>query len=288
MIDVHAAPRRHHLADFLIHIATITVGLFIAIGLEQTVEHFHHLHQRHRSKTTCATNSASICAATPWTSAGSPTSAPTLSSSSPPSPPAAPAILHHPRHRPQTPAPRTPLRALHRHLGSSETRRHHHSAPQQRDQPLQRDHPPTQSHLRRPRRLPARCLRTRKLRGALHRHSRCLRHGLSRAPPSLDAMSTADLTQYETLLATYIKAVDRIVVRVHFFDRVTRAILDGATDRDDLTAAPSRTNRLRHSPPPPLSDNPHSTAERSLREPPGARFMTQANLRKGPWDSLNK
>jgi hypothetical protein len=47
-------------------------------------------------------------------------------------------------------------------------------------------------------------------------------------------MSPADLTQYETLLAAYIKAIDRITVRVHFFDRVTRAILNGATDRDDL------------------------------------------------------
>ncbi len=46
MLDVHPP---HHAAhgwrDFLIHIATITVGLLIAVGLEQTVEHVHHLHQ---------------------------------------------------------------------------------------------------------------------------------------------------------------------------------------------------------------------------------------------------
>jgi hypothetical protein len=46
MLDVHAL---HHAAhtwrDFFIHIATITVGLLIAIGLEQTVEYVHHLHQ---------------------------------------------------------------------------------------------------------------------------------------------------------------------------------------------------------------------------------------------------
>lgn len=30
---------------FLIHIATIVIGLLIAIGLEQTVEYFHHRHQ---------------------------------------------------------------------------------------------------------------------------------------------------------------------------------------------------------------------------------------------------
>ena len=43
MLDVHPA---HHAAntwgDFFIHIATIVVGLLIAIGLEQTVEYFHH------------------------------------------------------------------------------------------------------------------------------------------------------------------------------------------------------------------------------------------------------
>ena len=43
MLDVHPA---HHAAttwrDFLVHIATIVLGLLIAIGLEQTVEFFHH------------------------------------------------------------------------------------------------------------------------------------------------------------------------------------------------------------------------------------------------------
>jgi hypothetical protein len=46
MLDVHPA---HHAAstwrDFFIHIATIVIGLLIAIALEQTVEHFHQLHQ---------------------------------------------------------------------------------------------------------------------------------------------------------------------------------------------------------------------------------------------------
>jgi hypothetical protein len=48
MLDVHPA---HHAAstwkDFFIHIATIVIGLLIAVGLEQTVEYFHHQHQRH-------------------------------------------------------------------------------------------------------------------------------------------------------------------------------------------------------------------------------------------------
>jgi hypothetical protein len=46
MLDVHPA---HHAAttwrDFFIHITTIVLGLLIAIGLEQTVEYFHHRHQ---------------------------------------------------------------------------------------------------------------------------------------------------------------------------------------------------------------------------------------------------
>ena len=46
MLDVHPA---HHAAntwrDFFIHIATIVLGLLIAIGLEQTVEYFHHRRQ---------------------------------------------------------------------------------------------------------------------------------------------------------------------------------------------------------------------------------------------------
>jgi len=49
MIDVHPAPHAaHSWREFLIHIATIAIGLLLAIALEQTVEHFHRLHQRHR------------------------------------------------------------------------------------------------------------------------------------------------------------------------------------------------------------------------------------------------
>jgi hypothetical protein len=46
MLDVHAphgAVRTWK--DFFIHIAAIAVGLLIAIGLEQSVEYFHHRHQ---------------------------------------------------------------------------------------------------------------------------------------------------------------------------------------------------------------------------------------------------
>ncbi len=46
MIDVHEPHETIHTwSDFFIHIATIVVGLLIAIGLEQTVEYFHHRHE---------------------------------------------------------------------------------------------------------------------------------------------------------------------------------------------------------------------------------------------------
>ena len=47
MLDVHPphAPT-HTWRDFFIHIATICVGLLIAIGLEQSVEAYHHHLQR--------------------------------------------------------------------------------------------------------------------------------------------------------------------------------------------------------------------------------------------------
>ena len=43
MIDIHPAPHAAHtLKEFFIHIATIVIGLLIAISLEQTLEYFHH------------------------------------------------------------------------------------------------------------------------------------------------------------------------------------------------------------------------------------------------------
>jgi len=46
MLDVHAPYENVHTwKDFFIHIATITIGLLIAISLEQTVESIHHRHQ---------------------------------------------------------------------------------------------------------------------------------------------------------------------------------------------------------------------------------------------------
>jgi len=49
MIDVHAPHGGVHTwKDFWIHLGTITLGLLIAISLEQSVEWLHHLHQRHQ------------------------------------------------------------------------------------------------------------------------------------------------------------------------------------------------------------------------------------------------
>ena len=46
MIDVHAPHHTVHTwKDFFVHIATIAVGLLIAVALEQTVEHFHAQHE---------------------------------------------------------------------------------------------------------------------------------------------------------------------------------------------------------------------------------------------------
>jgi hypothetical protein len=49
MLDVHPVHSPvHSWRDFLVHIATITIGLLIAIALEQCVESLHHIHQRHQ------------------------------------------------------------------------------------------------------------------------------------------------------------------------------------------------------------------------------------------------
>ncbi len=48
MLDVHPPHSPTHTwKDFFIHIATIVVGLLIAVGLEQTVEAIHHHYERH-------------------------------------------------------------------------------------------------------------------------------------------------------------------------------------------------------------------------------------------------
>jgi hypothetical protein len=47
MLDVHPPHESAHTwRSFFIHIATIVIGLIIAVGLEQIVEYIHHRHQR--------------------------------------------------------------------------------------------------------------------------------------------------------------------------------------------------------------------------------------------------
>ncbi len=51
MLDVHPPEHAVHTwRDFFIHIATIVIGLLIAIGLEQSVELFHHHHQLQKAR----------------------------------------------------------------------------------------------------------------------------------------------------------------------------------------------------------------------------------------------
>ncbi len=52
MLDVHPAPHAAHTwKDFFIHIATIVIGLCIAVGLEQTVELYHRHNEVHQMET---------------------------------------------------------------------------------------------------------------------------------------------------------------------------------------------------------------------------------------------
>jgi len=51
MLDVHPPHQAAHTwTDFFIHIAIIVVGLLIALGLEQTVEHVHLRHDLNETR----------------------------------------------------------------------------------------------------------------------------------------------------------------------------------------------------------------------------------------------
>jgi hypothetical protein len=51
VFDVHPpASSIHGWREFLLHLATITVGLLIALGLEASVEWFHHRHVMHQAQ----------------------------------------------------------------------------------------------------------------------------------------------------------------------------------------------------------------------------------------------
>ena len=237
MLDVHVPHKSEHTwTDFIVHIATITVGLFIAIGLEQTVEYFHHLHQRHQLeedlRDELRTNLrrdaddfrifGQIRAYT--VELKSAVSARRTSGVSPPAPPAANASR-----RSQIPtAPSlaiweaAKLDATITLLPSGEIDLLNgvvlqHNLTFNAIDDFQHAAFALESFEERFADSP----------GAFDM-------GYPSPPPPLDIMSPADLAQYEALLAAYIKAIDRLTVRLHFFDRVTRGVLDGATDRIDL------------------------------------------------------
>jgi hypothetical protein len=237
MLDIHPP---HHAAttwrDFLIHIATITLGLFIAIGLEQTVEAIHHLHQRHQLEERLREELrgnlvrdeddfqkfAQIRAYI--LELKSAVSARRTGKPSPPSPPAATDTR-------RQQIPRAPSIAM------WETAKLDATITQLPTREINLYHGVVLQH-----ELTFVAI------GDFQHAAYALESfeerfvdspgafdmGYAAPPPNLDTMSKADLAEYESLLAAYIKAIDRLVVRLHFFDRTARAILDGATNRDDL------------------------------------------------------
>jgi len=261
MLDIHPP---HHAAttwrDFCIHIATITVGLFIAIGLEQTVEHLHHLHQRHqlednlrdefRANLRRDAKDFRVCADVRAYTVEL-KSAVTARRTGHPSPPAPPSA-NDPRRNELPSAPSiaiweaAKLDATITLLPSKEINVYNSIVLQHGFVFVALDDFQHAAFV-----LESFEERFVDTPGAFDM-------GYPSPPPNLDTMSPADLTQYETLLATYIKAVDRIIVRLHFFDSVTRAILAGATDRDDLNRRAFPDGR------PPALDVPPQT-ERSIQ-----------------------
>ena len=258
MIDIHPP---HHAAmtrrDFFIHLVIVTLGIFIDIGLEQAVEAVHHIHQRHQLEDNLrnelrtdlsrdARNFRVLADIRAYTvELKSAVTARRNRASSPPAPPASTDTR-----RNQVPTASSiaiwdaaKLDATITLLPSREIDLYHgivlqHDFTFNALDDFQHAAFALESFEERFVDSP----------GAFDM-------GYLAPPPNLDAMSPADLTQYETLLAAYIKAVDRLTIRVHFFDRVARAILDGATDRDDLTRRAFPGFR------PPALDVPSSTPE---------------------------
>jgi hypothetical protein len=237
MLDIH---QPHHAAttwrDFFIHIATITIGLFIAISLEQTVEAIHHLHQRHQLEERLREE---LRGNLRWDEDDfrkfaqirayilelkSAVSARRTGKPSPPSPPAATDTRR--QQIPSAPSiamwEAAKLDATITQLPTNEINLYNglilqHDLIFAAINDFQHAAYALQSFEERFVDSP----------GAFDL-------GYPAPPPNLDTMSPAELAEYESLLAAYIKAIDRLLVRLHFFDRTTRAILDGATDRDDL------------------------------------------------------
>jgi hypothetical protein len=232
MLDIHPA---HHAAstwrDFFIHIATIVLGLLIAISLEQTVESFHHRHQVHQLEANLRDELrrdlgkdsedfrrfgkmrsyfVALKAAVSNRRAGKPV---------PPLParrlevPIAPSIATWEAAKLNATIPLLPNSEIQLYNGIVLQ----HSLMFAAIDDFQHS--------------------AFALEGFEERFvdsTGGFDFGDSTPVPNLDTMSAAELAEYESLLASYIKAIDRLVVRIHFFDGSARAILDGATSRDDL------------------------------------------------------
>jgi hypothetical protein len=238
MLDIHPP---HHAAstrrDFFIHIATITLGLFIALALEQSVEALHHRHQRHlleenlreelranlRKDEEDFRKFAEIRAYLVQLK-----SAVAARRSGKPVPPPAPPGPSDTRRQRIPVAPSIAIWEAAKldatlTLLPSEEIRLYHGVVLQYDLvfvaigDFQNSAFALQSFEER-----------------FLDSTGAFDMGDSAPPPNLDSMSASELAEYESLLASYIKAIDRLVVRIHFFDRTARAILAGATSRDDV------------------------------------------------------
>jgi hypothetical protein len=238
MLDVHPA---HHAAttwrDFFIHIATITLGLFIAIGLEQSVEAVHHRHQRHlleenlreelranlrkneedfRTFAEIRAYLIQLKSAVAARRSGKPVPAP-----APPGPsdtrrqrvPVAPSIAIWDAAK---------LDATVTLLPSEEIRLYNGIVLQYNLVFVAMGD------------FQSSAFALQSFEERFLDSSGAFDLGSNAPPPNLDSMSAPELTEYESLLATYIKSIDRLVMRIHFFDRTARAILAGATSRDDV------------------------------------------------------
>jgi hypothetical protein len=237
MIDIH--PPQHGAMtrrDIITHIAIVVLGIFIAIGLEQTIEVVHHLHQRRELESNLRTELrldllydaadyrilANVRAYT--VELKSAVSARRAGNPSPPAPPAAADTR-----RNQVPiAPSmaiwdtAKLDATITLLPTNQIEMYHRAVLQH---DLLFNAIDDFQHA---------AFTLESFEERFVDSPGAFEMGYPAPSPNLTVMSPADLTQYEGLLAAYIKSVDRMVVRIHFFDSVDRAILDGVTDHDDL------------------------------------------------------
>jgi len=245
MLDIHPA---HHAAstwrDFFIHIATIVLGLLIAISLEQTVEYFHHRHQVHQLEKNLRDELrrdlgkdsedfrkfgeirayfVTLKAAVSSRRTGKPVPPPPATDTRRQQVPTAPSIAIWEAAKLDATIPLLPSNEIQLYNGIVLQ----HGLMFAAIDDFQHSGFALQSFEER-----------------FVDATGGFDFGDSAPLPNLDTMSAAELAEYESLLATYIKSIDRLVMRIHFFDRTARAILDGATSRDDVIrrAFPGQTS----------------------------------------------